>query len=154
MGAVTPAAFPTAGTVLTATEYNKLPRGVVYYNSVSSSQAGITTTTDITGMTAATWTATSSRLYRTTILLANVYVSATGGYVIGLITDGSNGQKAQSQSWCGNTERVCMVVSVLESGLSGSVTRKGRFNGNGATVTLEASATAQMYIIVEDVGAA
>ncbi len=154
MGAVTPAAFPTAGTVLTATEYNKLPRGVVYYNSVTANQTGITTVADITNMTAATWTATSTRLYRTTIYLPSVYVTATGGYVLGLITDGSSGQKAQTQSWCGNTERIGMVISVVESGLSGSTTRKGRFNGNGATVTLENSATAPAYIIVEDVGAA
>jgi hypothetical protein len=156
----------TAGQTLTAASMNLIQgnivavaRGVVTPSSGSNpakattNQTGITSVADITSMIV-TWSAESSRLYRMTLYLPAVYVTATGGYVIGSITDGSNTQKALAQSWVGNTERVPMIVQSLESGLSGSTTRKGRFNGNGATVTLELSATQPGFILVEDIGPA
>jgi hypothetical protein len=154
MGAVTPAAFPTGGTILTAAEYNKLPRGVVYYNLVTANQTGISTVVDITSMTAATWTATSTRTYRTTIYLPQCQQKTSGGIVVARITDASNVDKQQWNGTFATSDYFAVAMEVIETGLSGSITRKGRISTNAGTVDLTQSATAPGFILVEDIGAA
>lgn len=154
MGAVTPAAFPTSGTILTAAEYNKLPRGVVYYNLVTANQSTISTTVDITSMTAATWTATSTRTYRTTVYIPQILQNTSTGIIVGRITDSSNVDKQQWNWQLAAGEYGAVNMQVIETGLTGSVTRKARISTNAGTLNLVQSSTAPGFIMVEDVGAA
>jgi len=154
MGAVTPAAFPTSGTILTAAEYNKLPRGVVYYNLVTANQNGISTVADITSMTAATWTATSTRTYRTTVYLPYVQQKTSAGTVVARITDASNVDKQQWNGTMATSDFFAVVMQVIETGLSGSITRKARIATSAGTIDITQSSTAPGFIMVEDVGAA
>lgn len=153
MGAVTPAAFPVSGTILTAAEYNKLPRGVTYYNLVTANQTGISTVVDLTNMTAATWTAVTGRTYRTTIYLPYCQQKTSAGTVVVRITDASNVDKQQWNGTFAASDFFAVLIQVIETGLSGSITRKGRISTNFGTVDVTQSATTPGYIMVEDIGA-
>lgn len=154
MGATTTTPQVSTGDVLTATNFNYLPRGVVYYNLVTANQTGISTVADITSMTAATWTASSSRTYRTTIYLPYCQQKTSGGVVVVRITDASNVDKQQWNGTFATSDFFAVAIQVIETGLSGSITRKGRISTSAGTVDLTQSATAPGYILVEDIGPA
>lgn len=154
MGATTTTPQVSTGDVLTATNFNYLPRGVVYYNLVTANQTGVSTVADITSMTAATWTASSSRTYRTTIYLPYCQQKTSGGVVVVRITDASNVDKQQWNGTFATSDFFAVVIQVIETGLSGSITRKGRISTSAGTVDLTQSATAPGYILVEDIGPA
>ena len=150
-----------AGDILGAADLNALPGGVSAggYARVTADQGTFTTVTDLTSLTV-TWTAVSSRLYRTSFY-ACLTSTIAGDELAVLVTDGSNVQKAidekiQRALDIGQDNFTVLTGSVVETGLSGSMTRKLRAlrtTGTGA-VTLEASATGPAYIVVEDIGPA
>ncbi len=154
MAAVTPAAFPVSGTVLTAAEYNKLPRGVVFYNLVTANQTGIASTVvDLTNMTAATWTAVSGRTYRTTVYIPEIQQLTSGGTAVFRITDASNVNKQFGDMTAATNDFYSINMQVIETGLSGSVTRKARASTTAGTLSLLMAATSPGFIMVEDIGA-
>lgn len=156
-----------AGDVLTAANMNLLPGGKMGYAEVTADQTGISTSNvDLTSLTV-TWTAVAARRYRTTVW-ANIEID-TSPTVVTLpnikITDGSNNQKQVGYGvWAaasvGNVVKSTVCVSVVETGLSGSTTRKARglstdmAGGNGDTFNIKASATSPAWILVEDIGPA
>lgn len=153
MGAVTPAAFPAAGAILTAAEYNKLPRGVVYYNLVTANQTGISSVVDLTNMTAATWTAVSGRAYRITVYLPEVQQLTSAGTSVFRITDSSGNLKQFADHTSAANEFYNVNMQVIETGLSGSTTRKARASTDAGTLSLFMAATSPGFIMVEDIGA-
>lgn len=154
MGATTTTPFAATGDVLTATNFNYLPRGVLYYNLVTANQSTISTTVDITGMTAATWTATSTRTYRTTVYVPQVLQNTSTGIIVARITDASNVDKQQWNWTLAATEYGAVNMQVIETGLSGSITRKARISTSAGTLNLVQAATAPGFILVEDIGPA
>lgn len=153
------------GDVLTASKWNQdvvansiaLPRGIIGYDSRTSNQTGITTVTTILdssgGNLEVTWTAESSRYYRTTLYLPYIEQVTANAYPEIFITDGSNVAKQSALSYLlvGHGDQV-VVVSV-ETGLSGSTTRRGRAATGGGSLTLAAGSARPIFIMVEDIGA-
>ena len=145
----------TAGDVLTAANMNLLPRGVMAYAQVIVDQTGISSVTDLTGMSA-TWTATSSRVYRITVAGEVTATAADGAFVVSL-TDTSNVLVKRATDACLTTSSRSFGIIYRVTGLSGSITRKVRLNKAGGTGTLTfgtIGATNPGFILVEDIGAA
>lgn len=145
----------TALDVLTAADMNLLPAGKIGYAQITSSQTTITTEVDVTSLTV-TWTAVSSRRYRTSWYfaasssvsadIASVKCTTSGNTQVGITITGAL-SSVYNYNFGG---------SVVETGLSGSTTRKlraVRTNGTG-NISINAGATAPCYILVEDIGPA
>jgi hypothetical protein len=152
IGALSSAAGAVEATNLAAS----LPRGAVTRSIVTASQTGLTNVlVDLTGLTV-TWTATSNRLYRISFSFPLNLVSGTPAASDTYITDASNSSFYREGVLTTNaTVTFAIKGSTIQTGLSGSVTRKLRFQMlAAANYTMSASATNPAYILVEDIGAA
>ena len=127
------------------------PRGVVAYGSVTANQSNITTVVDLTGLTA-TWTANPTRTYRTTAFF-NMNSSVAGdASEVDLVDAAATVKQWAFVRLTGAGVSEFHTVSVVETGLSGTVTRKvqaKRVAGTGALMMV-ANANAPAYIVVED----
>ncbi len=157
--ATRPGAF-IAGDVLGAADMNLLPSGKVGYAVITASQTGISTEADVTSLTV-TWTAVSARLYRTSFFVfADANGTASSQRPSVKVTDGSNTKKlelfTEHNAAATAQSNVPLTGAILETGLSGSTTRKLRAlsGGGGDTIDINAAADSPCYIIVEDVGPA
>ena len=143
----------TSGAILTASQMNALPFGVVKAVKGTAGNQSLTgTTTDITGMTS-TFTAISGRLYKVTFSGLFVKSSAAGDIDI-FITDGSNNiiyDFFQTQPLSSYT--VISFTGVL-SGLSGSTTIKARVSVSAGAGTLFMTSSNPSTFIIEDIGQA
>jgi hypothetical protein len=131
-----------------------MPWGVQYATTVSSSTSMATNVeTDITGLTAITWTAVANRRYRTTITVP-IYQQLTASSTTTAlkITDTSNVVKGQA-NWSGLPVGDFNFAAVAyETGLAaGSITRKARMLTTGGTGSV-AGASVPLIAIVEDLG--
>lgn len=150
-----------AGDAILASKWNqdvventkRLPRGVIDRKQATANQSGITSITDITGLSI-TFTAESDRYYRTTLYIAYYQQETSQNYPVIWITDGSNATKqAYTHLFPASAGGPAHVV-LLETGLSGSITRKARASTPGGGLTLTASASQPMQFFIEDMGAA
>lgn len=152
--AITPNTTFTAGNVLTAAQMNRLPWGIMGYAEATANQGGIgAAATDLTGVTV-TFTATSTRYYRTTFYCFAVVQSTVDSFPTAQITDGSNNVKQSAANLLKIGEQAHYNVSVVETGLTGSQTRKARGLTAAGTMLFAAAATSPMFIVVEDIGQA
>lgn len=151
-----------AGDVLGAADMNGLPGGVVGYARVTADQGPFTTETDLTSLTA-TWTATSSRLYKYTfhcVMQNNDTALSASEAITVKVTDGSNVMVLQAvqygpvQQVGGTLGQLTFVGVGYQTGLSGSTTRKLRALSTTSGATLLASSTSPAFFIVEDIGPA
>jgi hypothetical protein len=131
----------------------KAPRGVMGYAKKSTDTTTVTTTqSDLTGMTV-TFVADSTRIYKTTFW--SHFSMTTTGYTVALITDGSNNQLAGvTQSANGGAYYHDLAVTHIDTGISGTVTRKIRAQTNVGTATIFGGGGYPHIIVVEDIGAA
>lgn len=151
--AITPNTTFSAGAILTAAQMNRLPWGIVGYASKTTSQTGILAEADVTGLSV-TWTAVSTRYYRTSVFIPYVAQATSAGYPAVKITDGSNSLK-QSGTFLFDAGQIAPAsVSFVETGISGSVTRKIRATTNAGTMEVTCAATYPAFILVEDLGQA
>jgi len=132
-----------------------LPWGVKVagYASTTSNSSGTTSTTDWSGLSV-TWTANTNRLYMV-CASASVGSTSSGEVVSLLIADGSNNQKKADAGYINSASYgVGLSPILVETGLSGSVTRKVRVSRITAigTVTGAAASTAPAQIVVFDLG--
>jgi hypothetical protein len=125
--------------------------GVKGYAQATSAQNTISTTTDLTSLSV-TWTAVTSRRYRTRVVINSASQVSSAGYWSAFITNASNATIQQAQGYAAASEDFTIVAEIVETGLSGSTTRKARLGTSGGTINLNATGT--RYIIVEDIGAA
>lgn len=137
------------GDVATAARLNALPRGIMGYAVRTTDQSGVSATADITSLSV-TFTAISSRYYKTTLGVR--YQPTTSSNIDIFITDGSNNIKQDWADTRGTSEYGAMSVTVVETGLSGSTTRKGRASSSAGTITLFGNAVYPTFILVEDIG--
>lgn len=150
----TPPASFTAGQILTAANMNTIrtaPFGFVARASRDSNQTSISTIVDVGGVTV-TFTANASRVYKTTVHVPYNEQAGTAGFQDLTITDGSNVEKGRSTQYGVVGQGRFAEVIAVESGISGSQTRKARVATSAGTMTLVASATAPAFILVEDIG--
>ena len=154
----------TAGAILTATQMNNLPWGVVQATAGGTSSRGFvsrtsgdisltTTRADLTGLTV-TFTPVTGRLYRVSF---NAFISNVGtaqGYNF-QITDGSNVWKQSANIYIGASQASTLAMSVVLSGLSGSTTLKMRGSAGttgGGLVAASNGNEAAAVFVVEDIG--
>jgi hypothetical protein len=150
--AITPNTTFTAGAVLTAAQMNRLPWGVVGVASKTASQTGITAATDVTGLSV-TWTADSSRIYMIS-LHALLLKETNNGLVWLRVTNASNVQSGSFLQTIPATEYAQGNLTIYETGLSGSQTRKVRAEASAASVTVDCASDTPAILIVQDIGQA
>jgi hypothetical protein len=140
---------------LTAADMNAYARGgnVMAYASKTANQTGITTVTDVTGLSI-TFTALAGRLYKVS---AYILVRSTVANDVGTITitDGSNNNKQVSNIVCLNTSYAePITLFVLLAPGAGSVTYKVRAQRSVGTgnILIDADALYPAIIVAEDIG--
>lgn len=152
--AITPNTTFTSGAILTAAQMNRLPWGIMGYAQATANQGGITSAaTDVTGVSV-TFTADSSRYYRTTFYCFAVVQSVAASFPIVQITDGSNNQKGSAANYLAAGEQAHYNISVVETGISGTQTRKARAFVAAGQMLLAGQTTSPIFIVVEDIGQA
>ncbi len=141
----------TTGAVLTAAQMNNLPMGVVNRVSTSPAQTA-TTVTDMTGVTV-TWTPqATSRIYLI-IAQLELYNSQANTLATIELTDGSNAVLQNQQLYIvPANNQTCTTITWVETGLSGSTTRKIRF-GRGFGNTGNVITFGDQQLTVIDIGA-
>jgi apolipoprotein N-acyltransferase len=140
------------GDVLTAAHLAGMPWGVMGYASISANQSGITTVADVTGLSV-TFTAVSTRLYRTTVWLHAQQLSS-GALAEVLLTDGSDTILADSTFTLATNDLATFSIVSTVTAISGSHTRKVRARTAAGSLTIASNANNPGRIIVEDIGAA
>lgn len=127
-----------------------LPWGHQTSASVTTPQAGFGSLADATSVTV-TWTAVNNRRYEIEVI-AHVTPSNTDSAIAFQITDAANTVKGQSQMITNTTtaQAIC-VTKVIETGLSGSITRKLRVSVGSGTTSIN-STTYPTTITVRDIG--
>lgn len=129
------------------------PLGTVGYSETTSDQGPITTTNvALTGLSV-TWTAVAGRRYRISWRVGISIATTGSGFAAFDLFTGS----ASAQEWVfpsGYVFPTLLTDSVVETSLSGSVTRTLRATGSGASVNVQAGAGFPSYILVEDIGPA
>lgn len=126
--------------------------GIIALANKTSAQGSIgSTEVDISSLSV-TWTAYSARSYRITMYLGYLSLASAAGYIQAKITDSSNTQKQFGTQTIDAGRDTQIVVMSIESGLSGSVTRKGRISAQGGSLTVQGDSTRPAYIMVEDLG--
>ena len=141
----------SSGAVLTAAQMNNLPLGVVTKVSTSPAQTA-TGLTDMTGVTV-TWTPPSiSRIYLI-IAQLELYNSQADALATIELTDGANVVKQNQQLYIVlSNNQTCTTITWVETGLSGSTTRKIRY-GQGFGNTGNVVTFGDQQLTVVDIGA-
>jgi hypothetical protein len=127
-----------------------LPWGPVQVATLAANYPTTTGEADITSLSA-TFTAVANRRYRTMMVLS---VGNTGGAVstvTATITDPSNTRVGRAATTIPAAATTDITTWAYETGLSGSVTRKGRIAAS-QTGQVNASAALPAFLIVEDIG--
>ena len=155
----------TSGAILTAAQMNNLPWGIVTATAGGTSGSGYVrnTTTpvtitaaaaDVSGMTVS-WTAISTRIYRVTLTISDIYSGAGFNPLLIEVTDAANAVKYQARRAFPAGDTSTMTISYVETGLTGTILRKVRTTGvtNSGTFNTNAAANLSVFVI-EDIGAA
>ena len=143
----------TSGAILTAAQMNALPWGIAARATSTSSHTCTTTESDIAGLTV-TFTAISTRYYKTTIYIP--YIDFVGQSTTALLlADGSNTILQRMGEAEAINFRTFGFLQFVETGLSGSITRKARTDADSNSQTYNPPAgfgSGTMIILVEDIG--
>ena len=151
--AINPNTDFTTGQVLTAAEQNRFPRGVMAVGNRITSFT-LSTVSQAIPDTTVTWTADPLRLYKITAFFF-FQVTAGTGSVFGNISNGTGVRIAEGGQYAAPTNYPSVHVTVYESGLSGTQTRRLNALFLGITAaSIIAAADYPTTIIVEDIGAA
>ena len=150
--AIAPNTTFTSGQVLTATNMNALPWGIVAYAQTTASQSGITTAADLTGLSV-TFTAVANRYY-----LIQGFVtcySSVGSDGFGCIIANSAGTALANAFAISRDNLVSYSAHCFYrvSPGAGSVTYKlrGQRSGTG-TLTYQPDGVTPSFIMVTDIG--
>jgi hypothetical protein len=146
----------TAGQVLTSTEMNALPRGVMAFASSSVNYTLTTSDAQATGMTV-TWSAVADRYYKITYYEPQVDTPAVSGGVTNLrIKDGAvtlqyGLMRTNSATF---TQGTVNVVLIATWSTSATRTLTGQVSASSTTGTplLNRASTQPAFMLVEDLG--
>ena len=145
-----------SGEVVTAAKLNQITTDINstkrswYATTNTTDQTGISAVADITGLSV-TWTADATRLYRISVNVG-LFKATTANFGNVHITDASNVIKLSRSVWMAISDYSQVAVDWIESGLSGSVTRKARADAGSGTINIINSFTRNGIIMVEDIG--
>lgn len=152
--AITPNTTFSSGAILTATQMNQLPWGIIARSTATAAQNGIgTSATDLTGLSV-TWTAVAGRSYRLTATTQFIYASGSPAVAVFKIVT-SGGTQVQETNVVGSaTVYSAAHLSTVVSPAAGSVTYKVQGNVNSGTMNVFAASNAPIFLMVEDLGTA
>ena len=144
----------TAGQILTATECNNFPRGVMAYNEVTATDSTITA--EEVQITGSSFTAVANRYYRITYFEPNLLGSAAGTFQQRIRLTNLAGTLQQVSNvtmvTIGNAGAgICSTVVTLIAGTQNFV---GTLQASAGTGTATRSATLKAWLLVEDIGPA
>lgn len=147
----------TAGQVLTATECNQFPRGIMAYNSVTATDSTITA--EEVQITGSSFTAVANRYYRITYQepsLASAGANAVFTLRIRLTNLAGAVQNEvrelnQSASTAIPTSGICQAIVTLTAGTQNFVATLQCSSGTGQA---QRSGTIIGFLLVEDIGPA
>ena len=153
--AITPNTNFTAGAILTATQQNNFPRGVMALTPNSTTNTGITTAQSIQ-ITASAFIAVAGRNYRVTYYEPSLQASVTAGYVLQIKNGGTvlNEMRLYGSTLGYSVGGTCTYVGTFTAG---SVTLTASIATTIGTATATRSASAPVttaYVLVEDIGTA
>ena len=150
--AVNPNTDFSAGAILTASQQNRFPRGVMGYVVYNSGNISVGTgIADVTGASV-TFTAVANRAYKVTFS-ANVNKGVTGGYFNWFITNGANVSQSDGFMDIVIGKTIMFTTNYLVTGLAaGTQTLKMRALTDTGSCTIYASGTNKYTFIVEDIG--
>ena len=151
--AVSPNTNFTSGQILTATQANNWPRGVMgYYVSTANSAIGAATA-DITGASV-TFTAEANRLYRA-LFTCDYSVTNAGALAGFYMTDSSNNIIQNiANTTSTNSGFAQVTLQYLFTVSAGSVTRKMRCDVSAGTGSIRGTAGQVYMFSIEDMGPA
>ena len=146
----------TAGQVLTATECNQFPRGVMQFASSSTNYTLTTSDAVATGMTA-TWSAVANRYYKITYYEPLVNTpSAISGYTNLSIKDGATtlqyGTVRTSSATPVASNSSVILIATWSTSATRTLTGQASVNVTTGAPTLQRAATYPAFILVEDLG--
>ncbi len=155
--AISPNTDFTTGQVLTATNANQWPRGIMALVTSTSNQVATTTETVI--LTASTFTAVANRYYKITYFEpAASVIAGAGNYIFSRIrlTNASGTQYAygQLQASGGTAASNVFIVSCVTTLAAGSTVIVATLASNTSTPTMFRGAGQAAYLVVEDLGPA
>jgi hypothetical protein len=152
--AISPNTDFSAGAILTATQQNQFPRGIMALNTNTSSSAGITS--EALQITSTSFTAVANRYYRITYFEPDVSVNVpTVDYVFARIRlTNISGAIQQSGTAEISAQRSAVEISLIKTFSAGTVTICGTLTAATGTIVSNRSADKVSYISVEDVGPA
>jgi hypothetical protein len=154
--AINPNTDFTAGQVLTAAQQNRFPRGVMAYNSATSSTANFTSET--LTLSATTFTAVANRYYKITYYEPSVTtqsgtVNRTEMYVR---QNNISGTLLATSIQNPTSNRTTGIVSFVTTFSAGSVTLVGTCLAVGSSPVINCirASNTVAYLLVEDLGPA
>ena len=152
--AISPNTDFTSGQILTATQQNQFPRGIMAFNTNTSSSAGITS--EALQITSTSFTAVANRYYRITYFEPDVSVNVpTVDYVFARIRlTNISGAIQQSGTAEISAQRSAVEISLIKTFSAGTVTICGTLTAATGTIVSNRGADKVSYISVEDVGPA
>jgi len=154
--AISPNDTFTSGQILTASECNSFPFGVVgYTESTILLQGTVSTEVDLTGMSV-TFTAIASRYYKVSAFMYGVPTVANAVYKVN-IKQGATVLQILFNSGGPATTGTTTSGSVIKTFTAGSTTLKlsgALAAGSTGSITFNAGATLPVFILVEDIGPA
>ena len=141
------------GQILTSTECNQFPRGVMAVGNQTTVQNGITTETEI--VSSGSFTAVANRYYRITFTSYNNYKGTTGDVIWRIReTNTAGAQITQTnRNITGATQCGATVVAVTTFS-AGAKTVIGSITVSTGNLASEPNASQPAQIIVEDIGPA
>ena len=149
--AVNPNTDFTSGSVLTAAQQNRFPRGIVGDASTNTAYNLTGTAADVTGMSV-TFTAAADRLYLATFYCLNGLNGNVGDFRAQIRLVYASTEFARGYAGSLNFGYPVTVLGLFEPG-TGSVTVKVQaFYDTGSGGNLYADANSPMRFIVEDLG--
>jgi hypothetical protein len=153
--AISPNVDFTAGQILTATQQNQFPRGIVAYSEVTATDATITA--EEVQITGGSFTAVANRYYRVTYYEGNIVSSTASSWVQSKIRltnlAGAVKNVAFVQLTAGVTNAFinCQWVGTLSAGSTNFV---ATLQSNAGTASAARSAQNPGFLLVEDLGPA
>ena len=109
-----------------------------------------TAAVDVTGL-AVTFTADPTHIYKTTVVITVSKSTAVGNINVQIADAANSNITTQVVQASTTTDILAPFVMAVESGLSGTQTRKVRASTNVAGLTINGSATYKTMILVEDI---
>lgn len=155
--AINPNTDFSTGSILTADQQNRFPRGIMAL--ATNGTSGTATTTETVSITATTFTAVANRYYRISYfepIVCKPPVNQASTSIRLRLTNatGTELQYGQNQSEGGNNSAIALHISVVRTFTAGSTVIVGTTVTSTGTASLFRSSTAPAVILVEDVGPA